>query len=125
NVLIGYMRPYNDDQTCVMQLTELKKFNCDRIIAEDHSSAKKRTQLRNIIDNLKQGDKIIIAKLYYLADSTRHIVELLQKNEEKGACIESIKEGVDTSNRYGYQFSYIVKYLVKYESDEIGEKIKK
>ncbi|MFC5591570.1 recombinase family protein [Sporosarcina soli] len=124
-MLIGYMRPNEDDQTCDMQMTELRKLNCGKIIAEEHSSAKKRVQLINMIDDLKQGDKIIITKLFSLADSTRHLVELLQVIEEKGANIQSLKEGIDTSNRSGYQFSYIVKHLVEFQSDVISEKTKK
>ncbi|CAN7687603.1 helix-turn-helix domain-containing protein [Listeria innocua] len=124
-MLIGYMRPNDDDPTCELQITVLKKFNCEKVVVEDHSSAKKRTQLESIVDNLKQGDKIIITKLYSLADSTRHLVELLQAIEEKGAYIQSIKEEIDTSNRSAYQFSYIVKHLVEFQSDVISEKTKK
>ena len=124
-MLIGYMRPNDDDLSCDTQITELRKLKCEKIIAEEHSSAKKRTQLKSMIDNLKPGDKVIIAKLYSLADSTRHLVELLQAIEEKGACIQSIKEGIDTSNGSEYQFSYIVKHLVEFQSDVISEKTKK
>ncbi len=124
-MLIGYMRPNDNDQTCDIQITELRKLNCERIIAEDHSSAKKRTQLKSMMDNLKQGDIIIISKLYSLADSTRHLAELLETIEERGAYIQSIKEGINTSNRNGYQFSYIVKHLVEFQSDVISEKTKR
>lgn len=119
------MRPNDDDQNCEIQITELRKLNCEKIIAEEHASAKRRTQLKNMIDNLKQGDKIIIVKLYSLADSTRHLMELLQVIEERGAYIQSISEGIDTSNRNGYQFNDIVKNLVEFQSDVISEKTKK
>src|SRR5699024_7884031 len=97
-MLIGYIRPNNDNHYSDMQITELKKLNCEKIIVEEHSSAKKRVQLKNMINNLNQGDKIIIEKLYTLADSTRHLVELLQVIEEKGAYVQLIREGIDTSN---------------------------
>lgn len=124
-MLIGYVRPNDDDQTCDIQITKLRNLNCDKIIAEEHSSAKKRTQLMNMIDDLRSGDKIIIERLYSLADSTRHLVELLQVIEEKGAWIQSIKEGIDTSNESGYQFSHIAKHLVEFQSDVISERTKK
>ncbi|KAB7704408.1 helix-turn-helix domain-containing protein [Bacillus aerolatus] len=124
-MLIGYMRPYHEDQSCDIQLKSLTELNCKKVIAEEHSSAKKRTQLKSMIDNLKQGDKIIVTQLFALADSTRHLVELLESIEAKGACIQSIKEGIDTSNTQGYQFSDIVKHLVEFQSDVISEKTKK
>lgn len=124
-MLIGYIRPNNENQNNDIKILELRKLNCDKIIVEKHASAKKRMQLKNMINNLKQGDKIIIKNLYSLADSTRHLVELLKVIEEKGAYIQSIKEEIDTSNEKGYQFSYIVKHLAEFQSDVISEKTKK
>lgn len=125
NMLIGYIRPDNNDENSDKQRTELRKMNCEKIIIENHSSAKNRIKLNEMIHKLEQGDKIIITKLYSLADSTRHLVELLQMIEDKGAYIKSIKEDIDTSNEDGYQFSYIVKHLVEFQSDVISEKTKK
>lgn len=124
-MLIGYMRPYQDDLNCKIQLGNLTKMNCETIIKEDHSSAKKRIQLKNMISNLSQGDKIVVTKLFTLADSTRHLVELLEIIDSKGAFIFSLSEGIDTSNRAVYYFSDIVKHLVDFQSDVISEKTKK
>ncbi|WP_034551954.1 recombinase family protein [Carnobacterium funditum] len=124
-MLIGYMRPYHDDQTCDSQLIELRKSNCVEIFAEEYSSAKNRKYLKNMLDSLKKGDKVVIAKLFSLADSTHHLVELLELIEEKGAYIKSIKEELDTSDGSGYPFSHIVKHLVEFQSDVISENTKK
>ncbi|MFK2825362.1 recombinase family protein [Bacillus sp. B190/17] len=124
-MLIGYIRPYHDDQNCDHQLKVLTKLNCEEIIVEEHSSAKKRIQLKQLIDRLKSGDKIVVAKLFALADSTRHLVELLESIEVKGAYIHSIKEEIDTGHTNGYSFSHIVKHLVDFQSDVISAKTKK
>lgn len=123
-MLIGYMRPYQDDQSCGIQLLELKKYNCVEFISEEHSTTKERPQLNYMIDNLEKGDTIVIAKLFALADSTRHLLELLLLIEERGAFIQSIKEDIDTSSASGYQFEYIVKHLVDFQSDVISERTK-
>ncbi|MBJ7967626.1 MULTISPECIES: recombinase family protein [Bacillus cereus group] len=124
-MLIGYMRPYQDDLKCEEQLKSLEKCNCTMIISEEHSSAKKRVQLKNMIDNLKQDDKIVVTKLFTLADSTRHLVELLQVIDNKGAYIYFVQEDIDTSHANGYHFGDIVKHLVDFQSDVISEKTKK
>ncbi|WP_062746805.1 recombinase family protein [Shouchella tritolerans] len=124
-MLIGYMRPYDGDQDCHIQLENLTKSDCDRIIKEEHSSAKKRTQLKNILDHVQPGDKMIVHKLFALADSTRHLVELLEILETKGAYFQSLTEGIDTSNKNGYPFNDIVRHLVEFQSDVISEKTKK
>lgn len=124
-MLIGYMRPYQADQSCETQFKNLTELNCNKIIAEEHSSAKKRIKLKETIDSLKQGDKIIVTKLFSLADSTRHLVELLELIEEKEAFFQTINEEIDTSGENGYRFSDIVKHLVEFQSDVISETTKR
>lgn len=124
-MLIGYMRPYQEDQDCQIQSKNLIKLKCDEIIREEHSSAKKRNQLKYMVNNVKPGDKIAVHKLFAFADSTRHLVELLEILETKGTYFQSLTEGIDTSNKNGYQFSDIVKHLVEFQSDVISEKTKK
>lgn len=124
-MLIGYMRPYEDDLMCEKQQKNLQEANCEAIISEEHSSAKKRIQLKDMLNALNSGDKIIVTKLFTLADSTRHLVELLEIIDGKGAYLQSIDEGIDTSNSNGYPFNDIVKHLVKFQSDVISEKTKK
>lgn len=124
-MLIGYVRPNEEDINCEQQLQILKEINCDSIISEEHSSAKKRTQLNNIMNKLNHGDKVVVTKLFALADSTRHLVELLEIINTKKAYLQSLYEGIDTSNKSGYQFINIVNYLVEFQSDVISEKTKK
>ena len=124
-MLIGYSRPYEDDLNCENQRKKLTNINCETIISEEHSSAKKRTQLTNMMNNLNKEDKVVVTKLFALADSTRHLVELLEMMDAKGAYLQSLHEDIDTSNTLGYKFYDIVKHLVEFQSDVISEKTKK
>lgn len=121
-MLIGYMRPYQDDLNCEDQLENLKKSNCTTIISEEHSSAKKRIQLKNMISILNKDDTIVITKLFALGDSTFHLVELLETIGKKGAYLKSLTEEIDTSSETGYDFTDIVKHLVQFQSDVISER---
>lgn len=124
-MLIGYMRPYQDDHNCEIQNTNLREMNCETIFKENHSSPKQRVELKDMLNNLNPGDKIVVTKLFTLADSTRHLVELLEMFKTKGAFFQSLTEGIDTSNTTGYHFSDIVKHIVEFQSDVISEKTKK
>jgi DNA invertase Pin-like site-specific DNA recombinase len=124
-MLIGYMRPSQDDPNCEKQQKKLTELSCDRIIPEEHSSPKNRVQLKEIIKNLNKSDKIVVIKLSALADSTRHLADLLEKMNSKGAFIFSLKEGIDTSIKAGYSFYDIVNHLVDFQFDLISEKTKK
>lgn len=124
-MLIGYTRPFQNDLKNKEQIEMLSKENCNKIISEEHASAKKRVELDNLITNLQVNDKVIVTKLYTIADSTLHLVEILELVERKGAFFQSIYEGIDTSNTEGYPFSYILKHLAAFQSDVISEKTKK
>ncbi|MDU5144210.1 MAG: recombinase family protein [Paenibacillus dendritiformis] len=54
-------------------------------IQEEHASAKRRTRLESMMANLNAGDKIVVARLFSLADSTRHLMELLEALQQKDA----------------------------------------
>ncbi|WP_160031711.1 recombinase family protein [Paenibacillus sp. An7] len=122
---IGYMRPYQDDKELSMQTRALDPLSCDKIVIEEHASAKRRYELEQLMNELSKGDIVVVYKLFALADSTRHLVELLQKLEEKQAHLFSYAEGIDTSKSEGYPFPEIVKHLVDFQSDVISEKTKK
>ncbi|MBT2756885.1 recombinase family protein [Mesobacillus foraminis] len=123
-MLIGYMRPYQGDLNCEIQHKNISQIKCDQVVTEEISSAKKRIKLKNMINNLHQGDKIVVTKLFALADSTRHLVELLDAIDAKGCYLQSLNEGIDTSNGAVYGFKDIVKHLVDFQSDVISEKTK-
>ncbi|WP_099188400.1 recombinase family protein [Tepidibacter mesophilus] len=124
-MLIGYMRPYEEDLKCQNQLNKLKKVNCETIISEEHSSSQKRTQLKNVLGIIKKNDKLVVTKLFVLADSTHHLVDLLEIIDKKGAYVQSIAENIDTSSSSRYNFIDIVKHLVEFQSDVISQKTKK
>lgn len=123
-MLIGYVRPYRGDLNCEYQLEKLKKLNCETIIIEEHSADKKRTQLDKMINGLNKGNVIAVAKLFSIADSTHHLVELLEEIDMKGAYLLSLAEGIDTSKPSWSNFKDMVKDLVQFQSDVISEKTK-
>src|SRR4051794_24172903 len=124
-MLIGYSRPYEDDLNCEKQQKKLTEINCGKMISEEHPSAKKRIQLNNMIQNLNKEDKVVVTKLFVLADSTRHLLDLLEIIDAKGAYLQSLHEGIDTGNIPQYTFYDIVKHLVEFQSDVISERTKK
>ncbi|GAB4074681.1 recombinase family protein [Barrientosiimonas marina] len=124
-MLIGYMRPDQEDPNCEWQLQMLSDKNCNEIITETHSFAKRRDRLENLFHNIGRGDKVIVTKLYAIADSTRHLVELLDKLAEKEAHLQSLREDIDTSKTGGYSFTVIVKHLAAFQSDVISNQTKK
>lgn len=126
-MLIGYMRPNQDDLNCKIQLEVLHDLKCDQFIAEEHSSPKKRVMLNKMMNELQSEDTIVVAKLFSFADSTRHLAELLNQLNEKQAYLCSVGEGINTnpSSTTGYSFHDSVNCLLNFQSDVISENTKK
>lgn len=124
-MLIGYMRPYQDDINCTNQLKELKKIPCDLYHSEEHASPKKRVTLQNMMNQLQSGDTVVVTRLFSIADSTRHLAELLDQINEQQAFLFSLHEKIDTRELAGQLFYGNVKSLLNFQSDIISENTRK
>ena len=99
-----YMRPYPDDPDCSTQQEEADKIDVTTRVIETHDSAKRRTELEQMLETLQAGDEVIVTHLYILADSTRHLIEMLEQMETRGATLWSLREqtGISKSTLYRY-----------------------
>ncbi|MDE5053303.1 recombinase family protein [Niallia taxi] len=86
-MLIGYMRPYEDDKKCQKQFKLLTSFNCKSIYFEQHIYSNNRIELNKMISKLNKDDKIIVTKFYSIADSIRDLFNILEQIKNKGAFI--------------------------------------
>jgi DNA invertase Pin-like site-specific DNA recombinase len=90
---IGYARVSTDDQNLRLQLETLKGANCRRVYQQKKSGARAdRPELRRMIDNLPQGDVVVVARLDGLARSTRDLLELAEAIAAPGASLKSLGE---------------------------------
>lgn len=120
----GYMRPTIADTSCEQQLKILKPI-CEQMYQEEHDSAKNRSKLSEVIASLLKGDKIVVAQLFTIADSSRHLMELLEILEDKGAYLQSIKEDIDTETKKEYSLSEMLSHLIEFQNEIIRERTKK
>lgn len=79
---IGYARVSTLDQTLDVQMQALRKSGCKTIFRERVSGdSRKRPEFQRMLDQLRQGDTVIMWRLDRLARSTR---DLLQRMETIG-----------------------------------------
>jgi len=117
---IVYLRPYFEDTTCSIQKKQLQAYDAKQIVIEEHPSSKNRTGLQQALADLQPGDTLIVSHLYVLADSTRHLIELLEQLASKEAFLISVQEEIDTRRPLAHSFLEIVQHLVQLQSDVIS-----
>lgn len=118
---IGYMRPYQDDLDCKKQIETLQTVPCEQYMKEEHASAKKRTVLEKLLQELRIGDILVVSKLFVLADSTRHLVEVLDDLEKKEAYLLSVHDRIDTRTAAGRTFRANAHSLLGLQKDIVRE----
>ncbi|WP_033541947.1 recombinase family protein [Planococcus sp. CAU13] len=123
-MLIGYARPIDGDLTCEKQKTLFNEYGCGEFFAESHGDPKHRDELERMLARLETGDRVIVHSLHALADSTRHLVELLEGFEQKGCTLHAASEEIDTAPDKTFSFQKIVQCLADFQSDSISAKTK-
>lgn len=119
-MIIGYMRPYFEDPACEKQVEAFKTYETDQVRIEEHSSSKRRYVLEQLLEDIRPGDIILVSHLYVLADSTRHLIEVLNALDIKQAYLLSIREDIDTRQALNQSFRDIVQHLVVLQSDVVS-----
>lgn len=119
---IGYARVSTQDQKLDLQLDDLKMANCDKIYQEKISSTKERPQLAKMLENLREGDTVVVWKLDRLGRSLKELIALIDVMHKKGVAFISLKDSIDTSTAQGRLILHIFASLAEFEKDIIRER---
>jgi DNA invertase Pin-like site-specific DNA recombinase len=99
--IYGYARVSTQEQNLDRQLVRLEAEGCDRIYTEKLSgvSTSKRIELKNMLDNIEEGDTVIVCDLSRISRSLSDLLKLVDTIRVKGASFKSLKESwIDTTN---------------------------
>jgi DNA invertase Pin-like site-specific DNA recombinase len=123
-MIIGYARVSTQDQNLDLQTDELTKLGCQKIYQEKVSSGKECPQLMKMIENLREGDSVMVWKLDRLARSLKELINLVETFRVKKVNFTSIKDSIDTSTVQGRLLLNIFGSLAEFERDTIRERTK-
>ena len=122
---IGYARVSTRDQELALQLDALTAAGCTTLFQEKVSGAKAdRPELRKMIDQLREGDVIVVWKLDRLGRSLRDLVNLVTEIQHKGAGLKSLTDHIDTTTPQGKLTFHLFASLAEFERDIIRERTK-
>lgn len=104
-------------QSLDVQLEKLS--GCDRIFQEKQSarSTESRDQLALCLDYVRDGDFLCITKLDRLARSTRDLLNILNKLDQKQVKLHVIDQQIDTSTPAGMLLVTMLGAIAAFEND--------
>jgi len=122
---IGYARVSTQDQDLSLQLDALQVAGCGKVYKEKITgSTRERPELQKLLDQLRQGDIVVIWKLDRLARSLKDLVNLVNEIQEKGGALHSLNDQIDTTTPHGKFTFHVFAALAEFERDIIRERTK-
>jgi len=113
---IGYARVSSYGQSLEVQLEKLH--DCDRIFQEKQSArTDDREQLQLCLDYVRDGDQLVITKLDRLARSTRDLLNIMQRMEDKQVKLVVLDQQIDTSTPTGMLLFTMLGAIATFEND--------
>jgi DNA invertase Pin-like site-specific DNA recombinase len=129
-MLIGYARVSKVEQNLDRQMDMLVKYGVDeRNIYNEKMTGitADRPELNRMIDELKEGDTVVIADLTRVSRSTKDLLNIVDMIKGKGASIKSIKDTwLDTTsdNPYNSFLLTVMSGMAQLERDLISSRTK-
>jgi len=124
-MLIGYARVSTLDQNLEPQLDALvaASVDLDRVYTDKATGANAdRPGLVSAMKALREGDTLVVVKLDRLARSMKHLIELGEVIQGKGAALRVLDAGIDTGTPVGRLTFHIVGALAEFELALIRER---
>jgi DNA invertase Pin-like site-specific DNA recombinase len=116
---IAYARVSSYGQSLEVQLDKLTAAGADRIFSEKLSgrSADSRAELQLCLDYVRDGDVLLITKLDRLARSTRDLLNIANKLEQKKVALVVLDQQIDTSTATGKLLFTMLGAIAEFEND--------
>lgn len=124
-MIIGYARVSTDDQNLDAQHDALSAAGAERIFSDKITgSARTRPQLDQLIDQLRDGDVVVVTKYDRLARSLRDLLDIVEAIRDRGAGFRSLAEDIDTTTPAGRLVFHVFASIAQFERERISERTK-
>ncbi|MEP2474060.1 MAG: recombinase family protein [Paracoccaceae bacterium] len=119
----GYARVSTDDQATAAQLDALQAVSCERIFEERASGGRwDRPELHRMLDQLRDGDVVVVWKLDRLSRSLKDLLSIMEKIDAANAGFRSLTEAIDTTTPAGRMMMQMVGVFAEFECEMIRER---
>jgi len=122
-MIIGYARVSTNDQSLNAQHDALAEVGAERVFSETVSGAKaKRAELDKMLDQLRDGDVVVVTKYDRLARSLRDLLDIVEAIKGRGAGFRSLAEDIDTTTPAGELIFHVFASIAHFERRRIAER---
>lgn len=122
-MLMGYARVSTEEQLLDAQLDALRAAGAERVFSERVSgSAHHRPELDQMLDQLRQGDVVIVSKYDRLSRSLKDLLEIVEVIGDRGAGFRSLAEDIDTTTPAGRLVFHVFASIAQFERERISER---
>lgn len=122
-MLLGYARVSTTEQDTAAQVAALKAAGCERIFREKASGGRwERPELHRLLDQLREGDVLVVWKLDRLSRSLRDVLIIMERLGEAGVGFRSLTEAIDTTTPAGRMMMQMVGAFAEFERAMLRER---
>lgn len=121
---IGYARVSTAEQNLDLQVSALKAAGCQPIFTDQGVSGcqRERPEFDKALDLVGSSDTLMIWRLDRMSRSLKHLIEINELLNERGAFFESLTEKIDTSSAMGEFVFHILGAVAQLEREIIRER---
>ena len=122
-MIIGYARISTDDQNLDSQTDALAAAGAEKVFVDKVSGSKRvRPALDRMLEQLRDGDVVIVTKYDRLARSLKDLLEIVEAIRERGAGFRSLAEDIDTTTPAGRLVFHVFASIAQFERERISER---
>ncbi len=119
--IVGYARVSSLGQSLEVQLDKLN--NCDKIFQEKKSGLDStRSELKNALDYVREGDVFVVTRLDRLARSTAHLCKIAEILAQKSVALEVLDQNIDTKDATGRLLFNMLGAIGQFETEIRAER---
>ena len=123
SVIPVYARVSTEDQKLDAQIEALSDVGAERLFSETISGATaKRPELQRMLDQLRDGDVMVVTKYDRLARSLRDVLDIVEGIKERVAGFRSLAEDIDTTTPAGELIFHVFASIAHFERRRIAER---
>ncbi|MBC8235633.1 recombinase family protein [bacterium] len=120
---VGYARVSTTSQNLDSQIDALSSLGCTKIFSDQQSGVSEtREGFERLMEYLRAGDSLVVTELSRLSRSLKHLLTVVERLEEKGVEIISLRENIDTSTATGRCFLSIMGAIAQMERELKSER---